>query len=139
MVKKFHLWHFFSNFKFKFVPASYSLDNSVGKAYISDARWMWIDPSHCWSSLFITIKRTSIVYFLNLTESWSPTQNAMWGNKVALIKVFWILICFNLLFFFFSFVFKEVGNDCSWPDCYFCEACFDNLKSFGHQGPLTSE
>ena len=69
-----------------------------------------------------------------LLERWEYTR-----HKAAQYKVFWILVCFNLLFFVFSFVFKEVGNDCSWPDCYFCEACFDNLKSFGHQGPLTSE
>jgi hypothetical protein len=34
-------------------------------------------------------------------------------SAADVIKAFWILVCFNLLFCVFSFVFKEVGNDYS--------------------------
>ena len=90
----------------------------------SQRRQRFVQKCSCW-----IWRKLQICEFLNQTMITWDVQ----------IKVFWILVCFNLLFFVFSFVFKEVGNDCSWPDCYFCEACFDNLKSFGHQGPLTSE
>ena len=35
--------------------------------------------------------------------------------------------------------FREVGNDCTWPDWDFYNMCSDNLKSSGHQGSLSSE
>ena len=64
---------------------------------------------------------------------WHMHISALWT------KVFWKFVCFNLLFLVFSFVFREVENDWSWPDCYFYDVCFDNLKSFGHQGSLSPE
>ena len=37
-----------------------------------------------------------------------------WNDYVSnLSKVFSKFVCFNLLFLVFSFVFREVGNDCS--------------------------
>ena len=52
--------------------------------------------------------------------AWWGAVKSWWTEETPSANVFWKIVCFNLLFFVFTFVFWEV---CYWPDCNFYNVC----------------